>query len=238
MIPVEELLYEFNMSLNKVATNKHQSIPKEDQVIFLNKAQINLINKKINPNDQGLGLDSFKKRYEDLESLIESHKILKVSIDKVSKLDKFNSDLTLLDPKYMFYIDSYFLCTKGECKDRIVTTSKIKHADIHTVLVNSNTNPSFEYQECPVTISNHILEFYTDGSFVPSNAYVSYLRYPKKIDFEGYIDLDGSPSITQDCELNYYLKDELVNLAVLAAALDTENQGAMQGAQIKLQNNE
>lgn len=239
MIPVVELLYDIDLKLNKVATGKHQEIPLEDKIIALNDAQIQLIKQKISPNNVfRLGLDAFKKRYDDLENLVVPHVALVVTKDLVSKLDKYNSQLTSLVPEYMFYVDSYFLCDKGPCKDHIVTTQRIKHADIHVVLANANTRASFEYQEAPVTVSEHTLEFYTDGSFTPTMAYVSYLRYPQKVDFEGSIHFDGSASTTINSELNYYLKDELVDLAVQELALMTENQGAVQASQIRIQNDE
>ena len=39
-----------------------------------------------------------------------------------------------------------------------------------------------------------------------------YMRYPKYINKEGYIMLDGEPSFDQDCELETYLEDELLDL--------------------------
>lgn len=239
MIPVVDLLYDVDLKLNKVATGKHQEIPLEDKIIALNDAQIQLIKQKIDTNNIfRLGLDAFKKRYDDLENLVVPHVALSVTKDTTSKLNKYNTPLESLVPAYMFYIDSYFLCDKGPCKDHVVTTNRIKHADIHVVLANANTNPSFEYQEAPVTVSDHILEFYTDNTFTPTEAYVSYLRYPTMVDFTGYIHFDGTPSTTVNSEMNFYLKDEIVDLAVQELALITENQGAIAASQTRIQNNE
>lgn len=239
MIPVVDLLYDIDLKLNKVATGKHQEIPLEDKIIALNDAQIQLIKQKINPNNIfRLGFDAFKKRYDDLENLVVPHVALVVVKDPTSKLNKYNAQLDSLVPEYMFYVDSYFLCDKGPCKDNVVTANRVKHSDIHVILANANTKPSFEYQEAPVTVSDHILEFYTDNTFTPTTAYVSYLRYPVKVDLEGYIHFDGTASTTVDSEMNYYLKDEIVDLAVQELALITENQGAIQASQVRIQNDE
>jgi len=73
MIPVESLLYKIDLRLNKVAALEHQVIPLENKILALNEAQLKLVKLKIDPNNPlGLGLDSFKKRYEDLEVLVES----------------------------------------------------------------------------------------------------------------------------------------------------------------------
>ena len=64
------------------------------------------------------------------------------------------------------------------------------------------------------------------------------MRYPKYINKEGYIMLDGEPSINEDCELETYLEDELLDLTVQNLAMYTENSAAMQSAQYRIQTNE
>jgi hypothetical protein len=64
------------------------------------------------------------------------------------------------------------------------------------------------------------------------------MRYPVYIDKEGYIKFDGTPSVDQDCELETYLEDELLDLTVQNLAMFTENQSAVQNAQYRIQTNE
>ena len=64
------------------------------------------------------------------------------------------------------------------------------------------------------------------------------MRYPVYIDKEGYIKFDGTPSVNQDCELETYLEDELLDLTVQNLAMYTENQSAVQNAQFRIQTNE
>lgn len=239
MITTASLLYDLDFRLNKVATSKHQSIPLEDKITALNDAQIRLIKDKVGPDRiYGLGLDGFKKKYEDLENLITQHSPQPLTLDKVGKLNKYLLNLRALKPKYMFYVDVYFLCDKGNCKNRVVAVSRVKHADIHRMLNNTNTSPSFEYQESIITTTDSFIEFYTDGSFIPTKGYISYLKYPQVIDAEGYIHEDGTPSINTDCELKDYLADELLNYAIIELGIATGNQNAVQGAQVTNQNNE
>lgn len=243
MIPVDSLLYKIDQKLNKLSSNEHQNIPLEDKILALNEAQIKLIKQKIGntSNISGLGLDSFKKRYEDLEIFVENY--IKHPLDLKEndpKINQYNASLKGLIPEWMFYIDSYVLADKGRCKDRKITVNPdlTKHADIQTLLNNEHYKPSFEYQESFNTIASDEISIYTDGTFIPTKIYVSYLRYPKYIDKEGYIKLDGSPSINQDSEFEYYLEDELVDLAVEDLAMYTENIAATQSAQLRIQKNE
>jgi DNA repair ATPase RecN len=74
MISVDSLLYKIDQRLNKLSTNEHQRIQLEDKILALNEAQIKLIKQKLDGTTaDGLGLDSFKKRYEDLQKLVEPY---------------------------------------------------------------------------------------------------------------------------------------------------------------------
>lgn len=239
MILTQQLLYKLDMKLNKKVSNEHQSIPLEDKLLALNETQIKLIKKKVGTNNiYGLGLDSFKKRYEDLQILIVQFEGLNVTPTS-DIYDAWQSDLTLLTNKFMFPLDMYALADKGKCKNRPIYLSKlVKHGDISTLMANSHYVPSFEWQESFAVISNDKIITYTDGTFDINKFHISYIRYPKKIDAVGYINFDGTASVNQDCELPDYLEDELLDLAILELAMDTENNPVVQFNEIRNKTNE
>jgi len=243
MIPVDSLLYKIDQKLNKLSTNEHQQIQLEDKILALNEAQIKLIKQKVDgfATVSGLGLDSFKKRYEDLQSLVitYNHQPLKLKL-KNAELNQWFANLHDLTPKYMFYIDSYVLADKGRCKDRKIWINRdlAKHGDIQFILNNDHYKPSFEYQETFNFLSSDEISIFTDGEFIPKDIYISYMRYPVYINKTGYIMLDGQPSYDQDCELELYLEDELLDLTVQNLAMYTENQSAVQSSIYRIQTNE
>jgi len=239
MISTIQLLYKLDMRLNKKVSNEHQSIPVEDKILALNEAQIKLIKKKLGVNNiYGLGLDSFKKRYEDLQDLIVQFEHLNVT-PTTDAYSAYQADTRLLTKKFMFPLDMYTTCTKGNCKDRVVYLSKLqKHGDISTLMFNPDYAPSFEWQEGFAVMSSDKIITYTDGTFVVNAFYISYIRYPQKIDAAGYINFDGTASINQDCELVDYLEDELLDLTILELAMDTENVSVVQANEIRTKNNE
>jgi hypothetical protein len=243
MIPVDSLLYKIDQKLNKLSTNIHQQINLEDKILALNEAQIKLIKQKVDGFSvvSGMGLDAFKKRYEDLQSLVitYNHQPLDLTL-KNEELNQWFANLHLLVPKYMFYIDSYVLADKGVCKDRKIWINRdlAKHGDLQFILNNTHYRPSFEYQETFNFLSTDEISIFTDGTFTPSKIYISYMRYPVYINKEGYIMLDGEPSFNQDCELELYLEDELLDLTVQNLAMYTENAAAVQSAQFRIQTNE
>ena len=237
MIAVDSLLYGIDLRLNKLASNAHQEIPLENKIIALNEAQIRLIKSKVDGNNiYKIGLDGFKKRYQDLQFLIENpedHPLVPILSDEY--LNKYIVDITELSPEFMFYIDSYLIADKEDCKNRVIYTNAdlVKHADITLLLRDSNFKPSFEYQETIIDISSDELHVYTDGTFTPQTLYTSYIRYPKKIDKEGYINFDGTDSVNQDCELESYLEDELLDVTVENLAMYTENIPAATSAAVR-----
>jgi hypothetical protein len=243
MIPVDSLLYKIDQKLNKLSTNEHQQIQLEDKILALNEAQLKLIKQKVDGIStlSGQGLDAFKKRYEDLQSLVENyidHPLIPVLND--SQLNQWVVNIHSLVPTYMFYVDSYILADKGRCKDRIIWINQdlAKHGDLSILLKNDHYKPSFEYQETFNIISSDEMSIFTDGTFTPTKVYIMYLRYPAYIDKTGYIKFDGTPSTDVDCELETYLEDELLDLTVQALAMYTENASAVQNAQFRIQTNE
>lgn len=247
MISTQQLLYKIDMKLNKVASMQHQSIPVEDKILALNEAQIKLLKKKIDYNNNyQLGLDAFKKRYEDLQILVypnqeskDQFEALNVTKTTDKVYDTYQADITKCKKQYFLPLDMYAICSKGDCKEKPVFLSKvIKHGDISTLMANNHYKPSFEYEESFVVISGNNIMVYTDGTFTIDKLYLTYLRYPQKIDTEGYINFDGTSSINQNCELPDYLEDELLDITILELAMSTENMPVVEFDKIRNKNNE
>lgn len=242
MIKVESLLYKIDQKLNKLSSNAHQQIPLEDKILSINENQIKLVKQKADPNNfYKLGFDSFKKRYEDLQRLVENYNDHPLSLTLADKkLNKWTASVEDLSPKYMLYVDSYLIADKGDCKNRVVYVDNdlTKHADVTTLLQNSNYAPSFEYQETFNMVASDEIGVFTDGTFTPKVLYLSYIRYPQEVDYVGYVKFDGSNSTKKDCELQEYLEDELLDLVVESLAMYTENQSAVQYAKMRQQEDE
>jgi hypothetical protein len=228
------------MRLNNLASNEHQDIPLEDFILAANEAKIKLVKKKLGLNNNyGIGLDGFKKRYEDLQPLFVPHLQLEIKDDKTLNNRWSTQKSTIdLEPQYLIYSDLYITADKNSCKDRVIQVNIHPHSDIPVLLNNTNYKPSFEYQETIGTISDNKFEIYTDGTFTPKALYLSYIKYPQKIDIEGYVDFDGKESKTQNSELPDFLEDELLDLIVLELGMDTENNNAVTFSQLRSQTNE
>lgn len=243
MILVDSLLYKIDQRLNKLSSNDHQEIALEDKILALNEAQIKLIKQKVDgfSTPSGLAIDSFKKRYEDLQRLVIDYNKGKLQlVEKDKRINSWKADVSKLKPNYMLYLDSYIIANKGTCKDHKIWINRdlSKHGDLQFLLNNEHYKPSFEYQETFNYISSDEISVFTDGTFTPTYIFISYLRYPEYINKEGYEMFDGKPSFNNNCELEEYLEDELLDLTVQNLAMFTENMSAIQTSQMRIQSNE
>ncbi len=242
MIEVDSLLYKIDQKLNKLSSNEHQQIQLEDKILQLNESQLKLVTQKVTgTSPTQIGLDGFRKRYEDIQTLVENYvdHPLELSV-KDPLINQWSASLTSLLPKYMFYVDAYFLADKGRCKNRriFINQDLLKHGNLQFLLNNTNYKPSFEYQESFNEISSNEISIFTDGTFTPSKLYLSYIRYPRYIDKAGYVKFDGTASADVNCELDERLEDELLDLTVQNLAEYTENASAVQSAQLRINTNE
>lgn len=237
MIPVVRLLYGIDLKLNKLASTVNQSIPIENKIIALNEAQLRLIKKKVNVNNlYQIGFDGFMSRYEDLQNLVVPYEIV-IPTKTSETLPSYSFSVEDLKNKYYLPVDIIVKATKGECKNHSLFVPRLtKHGDLTTRVNNPHYKPSFAYQETLAVMSSNKLIVYSDD-FTIDSVHFSYLRYPKKIDIEGYIDFDGEESVNQNCELPEYLEDELLELTVMELGLSTENPAGQTALQ-KSQNSE
>lgn len=240
MIPIQELLYLIDLKLNKVSSGVGQHIPPEDKILILNESQIRVLKKKINVNNiYQMGFDAFKSRYEDLQNLVVPQEVVKVKkTDEV--YDSYEADLSELSGDYFLPVEIIALCSKGGCTKRLVNIPRVvKHVDLSLLIDNDDFKPSFEFQETIAVISSNKLLVYTDGTFTVDELRISYLRFPQKMDVEGYIHLTGDrPSSNKDCELPTHLQDELVSMAVAELAYITGNNNIAQSQQAMSQYSE
>lgn len=223
MIPVEELIYEFKLTINKVNRQDNIDIPIEDIMVYLNKAQVSWVKTKLNPNNvYKVGYDSIRKRIDDLQVLKQSNVLLKPN--KTNDLFHIGYDCPLEDAvNYMFYISSYAIGKQNKCSEPL-TVDLIRHGELTTKYLDDNYNPSFKWRTTIATLGNDNLTVYTDGKFTVNQVYITYLRYPLSIDVQGYVKFDGSSSVNQNCELPEYAKSDIIDLAVKFAAQSNDNQ--------------
>lgn len=224
MISVDELLYTtFKIKTGGIDNAKNEDIPLPDKIMILNLAQFEFITSRYDVNNlYRMGFEAFRKRIDELQVLKVNDYPLVVTKNLADKrYDSYTADLTMVKD-YMFYLTSYSLASKNSCEDA-VNNHLIRESDVAEYYSDSNWTPSFEWREQLVTLSSNQVRMITDSSYKLSELYLTYLRRPTKIDKEGYINFDGTPSVNVDCELPEFCIGLLTDIASKYATMFMDN---------------
>lgn len=167
--------------------------------------------------------------------------------DELSDLLVDNAELTSLQ-KHLNHVDfelpedfyslasATTLVSKQSC-ERLLDAWNVKPQNIQVLLRDENHKPSFDYEETILTIASKKVKVFYDG-FKVKKLYFNYYRFPENIDIEGYIKLDGTPSINIDPELSDLAVGEIISRCALEATRNTENAEAFPFAKERINSEE
>jgi len=108
-----------------------------------------------------------------------------------------NQELTTpfdLPPDYLELSNAYAFADKGKCKDKKISLFEIKDKNANEIAFDEYNKPSFEYRESSFIIAEDKLHVYRVDDFNYTRAIISYYKYPRQVDIDGYIRIDGTPS--------------------------------------------
>jgi hypothetical protein len=187
---------------------------------FLNQVNRNLTNNNINvdrPRFVLLFNDIanrylewiLEKRNEDAIRYVSPLLVLDSEIPKVSSSPR-HDDFEL--PKDYFDLANLTVFGSNKnCKLVQLKTWEIKIEDVEELYYDEFNSPSIDWQETFYTTANNKVAVYKKD-FDISKAKLSYYRYPKKVDIEGYTNFDGTHSQNIDPEFD----DKVVNRILIA----------------------
>lgn len=171
------------------------------------------------------------------DSLREIQQLLTQN-EKLTKLDTENDRVIFELPDNYFEISSsYVKAEKGSCKNKNLFLWEIKDPNYNQVLSNSHLKPSFEYEEVPYIVSNGKLVVFKDDTFNIDDAYLSYYRYPQKIDIAGSINIDNVVSSDVSPELDDRFVNKVIAMTVEDFQRNNQDQLGVQLSKDRVVNN-
>lgn len=194
-----EVYLKLAQKANENLTNDNIAIDKPRAYLLVNEA----LNKFVEWNLEKRNDDSIR----DIQQLLVDDKPLTL---KNSHLQHSNY---ILPEDYFDFSNLTVLATKEECKNQRILPLEIKDENKHILEFDYNNKPSFEWRETFYNLSENNVKVYK-SDFEISKVYLSYYRFPKKINFAGYIMADGSPSVNADPEFNDKIMDRVISIAV------------------------
>ncbi len=184
--------------------------------IKMDKARfVQLFNSEQNRLIQYILGEKINENIRKIQQLVVYYKKLSSGgFRSVPKCDMFD----LPDDYFAFSnISARFI--RGRCLAEDFSLFEVKNEDVNEFLSDENHKPSFEYRETFYTIGQESVAVYKDDFDIES-VFLTYYRYPKQINLEGYRMADGSQSYNSDPELDDKLIDEILNMVQKQYALN------------------
>jgi len=196
----DEVYLKIVQKTNENLTNDNIAIDKGRAYLHVNEAQ----NKFSKWCLQKRNDDSIR----DIQNLLVDDKKLTL---RNKHLQHYNYNL----PKdYFDFSNLSVFASKGKCQDAQLLPIEIKDENKHLLEFDHLSKPSFEYRETFYNLSDSTVKVYSSPDFDISKTYLSYYRFPKKINFAGYTMTDGTPSTNSDPEWNDVIMDKIIDIAV------------------------
>jgi hypothetical protein len=219
----QEMLYEFELSADRVSSKAAANLPLAAKITYLNRGLINFcISQYDGDPKRDKGFEESRRRTEALQVLVVAHKELKV---KALTKRIFQADISTVKD-YLLLLRREVYGSKGKCiSDPMRTIIECQTDDLGEYLGNPNKRPSFRWRRCLERTAQNKLEYFTDETFSISRVVIDYLRYPKMIDVAGYEHFDGTASADVNCELPVFTHSEIVAMAALEFDWDMNSPG-------------
>lgn len=205
---INEAYLKFIQKVNKNFTNDNIVVDKARFILIYNEAQnkfIEWILEKRNEDDI---------RY--VQELLVNDKKLTFSNEVLNHQD------FKLPENYFSFSNLQAYAKKGDCKSTKINTFEVKSENIHELLQDEMNKPSFKFRETFYTIAGGEVKIYTDD-FDISKVYLTYYRYPRQVDIEGYVRADGTFSSNINPEMDDRVVDRVISAATKEFNINDEN---------------
>lgn len=215
MASIKDMVYEFKLEAEKVDSRTVKTLKVPQIISLLNKGMLLLIQQKydLDPRRRQ-AFETNQRRTQELQTLHILHEPLDLS-PADSNTAIYSLDLQKTKSQFMYMTRVSFIGNKDKCSQVTLFGHEVQTDDYQVVMQDPDQNPSFEWRRVPYRFGDKTLKAYSDGSFQLVKAEVDYLRYPKKMDIEGYTHFDGKLSKNEECELPEILHPGIVSTAAL-----------------------
>lgn len=209
--------------VNRNDTNRNIKIPKGQFVSLYNE-------------QAEIWLSDFIRDNNSTDKINEISELLQLDISLEKSQDTLNSSDFNIPEDYFEYSSAYCLAQKEGCSESVVYCWDIKNKNKNTLFQNENEKPSFEYQETFIQHNQDKIKVYRDN-FDISKLYLDYYRVPKKIDIEGYINVDGTNSSNINPDISDFLVNKIIEYCVVETIRVFQSPEAFQLAKDRILSN-
>lgn len=202
-----QLIYlKFLTKINKGNTQGDIACDKDRFVLIFNEVKNRWVERTLKVKDSIL-----------IDSLWEIIKTVKLQ----NGVDK--GDYTEFEIPFDFYELILGECEakRKNCKRKLFLR-EVKNQDKNILRFNKNYTPDFDFEWSFMSIQDKYLRVYKND-FSVKNTTIEYYGVLPDLDVEGYIDIDGNPSVDKPIPLSEQYIDQIVNLAAEEFQRDFQN---------------
>lgn len=205
---INEIYLKFLEKVNKNFTNDNISVDKSRFVFIYNEAQNRFVEWVL------------EKRNEDD---IRDIQFLLVNDKELVYKDKTINNYNYLLPKDFFsFSNIQVFASNSSCKNVRLDSFEVKTEEKFIYLEDEFNKPSLKARETFYTLGGDCINIFYDD-FQISKAYLTYYRYPKKVDIEGYITIDNNQSVNINPEFDDKIIDRIISIAAKIFNSNSDN---------------
>jgi len=199
MITAEDVYEKYIEKSEKNGTNDNFSTSRGKWASLYNELAPRLIKFFVNNRN----LDNLK----DIQVLLVDDKNLEAG-PKDNKSSKFK-----LPKDFLAWSSERAIASKGKCKQQDISLFEIRDDDRRSIIGDSFFKPSFEYRETPFNYTENFIKVYKEEGMDINNVYLTYYKYPKKIELQDPDNPESSFSQVE-LELPEHIIDRIVSAMV------------------------
>lgn len=205
---VNEAYLKFIQKVNKNYTNDNIVVDRGRFVLLYNEVQNKFVEWVL------------EKRNEDD---IRDIQVLLVPDEELSLKNKILNHQDFELPKDFFSFSNIQVFARNkECSKAKLQAFEVKSENTEELLADVHNKPSFKFRETFYKIGSNTINVYVDD-FDISKLYLTYYRYPRQIDIEGYLKIDKTQSINIDPEFDDKIVDRILSACAKEFNINDEN---------------
>ena len=219
---IKEMHYDFELRRDSVASGNKPNFLRPQIDWLLNTAMSKVIKSRLTQNNKSAaGVEANQRRVDDLKTLLVKYPdqpaLVPTQHDGVLEIP-----LTSLKYTYMYFVRG---AAKLKGCDRELPLVFRQHDDLAYHLADPfRSDIAFNFGKSSTEDSESSIYLYPKNIQVES-VKLEYLKQPAKLNYGGYVYIDGSTYPEQSCELDQILHDEVVDKAI---ELSTDDQALSQ----------
>jgi hypothetical protein len=232
---------QFDLEVDRISSGNHPDFNKREKDDYINKA-IWILVKEHYDRERRVPTGGFETKQFNtdlLKSIVAKFPDQPSLVPFALGNGIYELPLSTLQYEYLHFIRGQASIVKNNCK-KLVSFDLLEHDDDY----NTFNKPSYKWERIiarfgmsstfPSTSLNPqkgSIYFETGGDFDIENVRIEYLRYPTKVFFSGYNEINGiytSADPAVNCDIDSAFHYEIVSIAAKEALRDTTNTNAYQ----------